>query len=346
MEKLSEKKLPVKDMVKFLREISGGFERGQIFYTALELDIFTLLQEPKMSGEISRHLKTSPELMEKLLDALVSIGILDFRNGKYVTSPSLSGFLIKGEPYYARYLESSLERKQYWTGLTKTLRNGAVRIEKMYEFKVDRDWVDYIARYSLLGRLQATVKIISGRQEFKEARRILDLGGCHGLFSIALAQENPAIEAVVFDRPGITDIAEEYIHAYEMQGRVRTMAGDFLKDDIGAGYDIVLGLCSIGGSREQAGSVYEKVAGSLNEGGLFVTSDFTLDDDGKGPFLTITWDIEELMSGGGHLHIKNKDLRDEFRRYGLHVDDIVDMHEILDVPMRLIMAKKIKCIKS
>lgn len=244
MQKIGEMQPPIKDAVGYLREISGGFERGQLFYTAVELDIFTLLRGPMKAEEVSMSLGTSPMLTEKVLDALVSLGLLTHDKRGYSTAPDVYQFLVRGEPYYARYLQSSLERRHSWMSLRDVLLNGPgpVQEREPREFKPDREWVDYIARYSLLGRLQATVRVVSRRPEFEKARRILDLGGCHGLFAIALAQQNHMIEATVFDRPGVTNFTEDYIHAYGMQDRVRTMAGDFTTDEIGSGYDIVLGL--------------------------------------------------------------------------------------------------------
>lgn len=342
MQKIVDVQPPIQNMVGYLREISGGFEKGQLFYTAVELDIFTLLREPMKAADVSRSLGTSLALTEKVLDVLVSIGLLDHSDGGYSTAASVYQFLVKGEPYYARYLQSSLERRQSWMNLREILLNGPSPVEdkEPQEFKPDREWVDYIARYSMLGRLQATVRIVASKPEFKNARRILDLGGCHGLFAIALAQENQRIEATVFDRPGVTDFTEDYIRAYGMQDRVRTMAGDFMKDDIGSGYDIILGLCSIGGEKEHIYSLYDKVASSLNPGGLFVISDFTLDDDGKGPLLTLSWEIEGLMKGNDFQHLRNVEFSEKLKRHGLCTIDIVDMLGVVDVPMRLIVAKK------
>jgi len=225
-------------------------------------------------------------------------------------------------------------------GLPEILRTGTVPRKEQDGFKVEREWVDYIARYSLLGRLQATVKAISDRPEFKKASRVMDLGGCHGLFAIALAQEDERIEAWVFDRPEVTSITEEYIREHGMQGKVRTMAGDFTKDDIGSGYDIVLALCSVGGPSEENGIVYEKVTRALNPGGIFVLSDFTFDDDGRGPLQLFLWDIECLMTGGRCRRPRDSDLAENLDKYGLSVVDIVSLSNAVDVPMKLFIVKK------
>jgi len=340
MSRLADEVPPVKDMVRNLREISSGFERGQIFYSAVELNIFTLLKEPRTVGELADQLHTAPALTEKVLKALSSIGLLQQEQQRYRTAEAFYPFLVKGEPYFARYLQHSVEARKYWMGLLDIMIKGPEPRKEQNGFKVEREWVDYIARYALLGRLQATVRAISLQPEFRSSRRVMDLGGCHGLFAIAIAQEDEGIEAWVFDRPEVVGITEEYIAAHGMQGRVRTMAGDFTKDDIGSGYDIVLGLCSIGGPTEENRGTYEKVVRSLNPGGLFVLSDFTLDDDGKGPLQLIIWDMESLMTGGECRRLTHRELAERLGEHGLAVTDMIDMSGVVDVPMRLVIAKK------
>lgn len=96
----------------------------------------------------------------------------------------------------------------------------------------------------------------------------------------------------------------------------------------------------MGGEKERIDSLYKKVAASLNPGGLFILSDFTLDDDGKGPLLTLTWEIEGLINGIDHQHLRNSQLADMLASHGLFTEEIVDMLGVVDVPMRLFVAKK------
>jgi len=62
--------------------------------------------------------------------------------------------------------------------------------------------IDWIAKGTMLGRLQATLKTVKEIPEFEASRKLIDLGGGHGLFGIGFAQENPDLEVVIFDQPG------------------------------------------------------------------------------------------------------------------------------------------------
>ena len=76
-----------------------------------------------------------------------------------------------------------------------------------------------MAENALSGRLQAVIRVIINLPGFDRARRVLDLGGGHGLYAIALGMQNPGIEAWVFDLPDVVPLAGSY--PGQVQGRKR-----------------------------------------------------------------------------------------------------------------------------
>lgn len=342
MEKLANKKPPIEDRGKFLRDIALGFEKGQIFLIALKLDVFTQLKEPKTAESLSKDLETHPEITRRFLDVLVALKLLSKREDLYSTATDVTPFLVEGEPYFARYLKFSIEEQEAWMKLEQSLKEGPSNIPAhKHEHKYDREFIDWIARGTMLGRLQATLKIVSKLPEFLNAKRLIDLGGGHGLFGIGFAQENPQLEVVVFDQPGVTDITQEYINEYGMQDRVKTMTGDYTKDDIGSNYDIAFEACSFGGNTDESKSFYQRVCNALNDKGLFITQTFTINDDRTAPLSSLIWDLKEQMTGHSHMHIRtNGELFDIFEKVGLAGERVIDMSESSTMPMRTIIARK------
>jgi predicted O-methyltransferase YrrM len=279
MRRLLDMKPSVEDKGEFLREIAMGFEKGEIFLTALELDIFTKLKELKTAEALSMEMGTHHELMRRFLDILVALGVLAKHKNQYLTAPSVVPFLVEGEPYnlnLKHYWEHIAEARDNWLNFKKILNTGPLNKLDIYssaihEHKFDSDMIGWIARWTMLGRLQATLKIISKLPEFKNARRLIDSGGGHGLFAIGFAQKNPKLEAIVFDQPEVTEITQEYIARYETQDRVRTMAGDFTKDDLGSGYDIAFESLAHYEPKERIIAFYRRVHAVLNDSGFLIT---------------------------------------------------------------------------
>jgi predicted O-methyltransferase YrrM len=342
MERLADINPPVEDRGKFLREIAMGFEKGQIFLTALELDLFTELSEPKTGKALSADMGTHLDITRRFLDVLVALGVLAKHNDQYRTAPDVAPFLIEGELYSARYLKFSTEERECWMKLKQVLKEGPLnKPAHNHEHDYDRDSIDWIARGTMLGRLQATLKIVSELPEFENANRLIDLGGGHGLFGIGFAQENPQLEVVIFDQPGVTDITQDYINKYGMQYRVKTMTGDYTKDSIGSNYDIAFEACSFGGKTDESKSFYQRVSNALNENGLFITQTFTIDDDRTAPLSSLIWDLKEQMTGHSHMHIRtNAELFEIFEETGLVGERVIDMSESFTMPTRMIIARK------
>jgi predicted O-methyltransferase YrrM len=343
MKKLAEIKPPVEDKGKFLREIAMGFETGQIFLTALDLDVFTKLKEPKTAEALSTEMETHYEIMRRFLDVLAAIDLLSKDEDRYVTAPDVVPFLVEGEPYSARYLKFSIEERDDWMMLKQILKEGpsGKAHGHKHEHDYNRESIDMMARGRMLGGLQATLKIVAKFSEFKHAKKLIDLGGGHGLFGIGFAQKNPQLEVVIFDQPGVTVITQDYINKYGMQSRVKTMTGDYTKDDIGSNYDIAFEACSFGGNADESKSFYQRVCNALNDDGLFITQTFTIDDDRTAPLSSLIWALKEQMTGHKHMHIRtNAELSNIFDEVGLIWEKVIDMSESSTMPMRTIIARK------
>lgn len=341
-ERLSEIKPPIEDQGSFLWDLVVGYEKGHVFLTAMDIGIFNMLKEPKTVDQLSSESKFNSQVTGKLLDVLVSLGALSRDGENYVTAPIMAPFLVEGGPYFAKYLNFAKESRTQWTNLKDALRDGPAKGGHKHEHNYDRETIDWIARGTMLGRLQSTLKLIREFPEFKTATKLIDLGGGHGLFGIGFAQENPDLKVVIFDQPNVAEIAQSYIDGYAMRDRVHAVGGDYTKDDLGSGYDIAFEACSFGGNVEQAKSFYQRVAVSLKDGGLFITQTFTIDDDRTTPLRTLIWDLKEQITGDGHMHLRtNSEMFAIFGEVGLKGDKVIDLSESMSMPMRLVVARKV-----
>jgi cyclopropane fatty-acyl-phospholipid synthase-like methyltransferase len=69
---------------------------------------------------------------------------------------------------------------------------------------------------------------------------MLDVGGSHGWFSVELCRANPGLRATIFDWPQAGDIANATIEAEGMIGRISFLEGDFMVDEPGELFDVIL----------------------------------------------------------------------------------------------------------
>ena len=184
---------------------------------------------------------------------------------------------------------------QLWEKLEDILKNGPVRIneEKFFE-----DFIHSHASEALCRELQRTVNIIAEIPEFKRAKKLLDLGGGHGLYAIAFTKLNPNLKACIYDFPDVIEDTKTYIKKFNAD-RVEVIPGNFFRDDIGDGYDVAFLSYNPGGKNPD---LVPKVHSSLNDGGLFISKHafYHERESSKNPLMDIEWNLtsfEDVKKG-------------------------------------------------
>jgi len=248
--------------------------------------IFRELEQSRSLPDLSGSLGIREELLEPFCDLLCSMGLLRKEDGFYHNSGVASTFLFDGSPYsQISYLEKTSRMvENIWEHLPRILRQGPFSFTREEFF--DTLVLPSMAENALTGRLQRTVRAISDLPGFTSFRKMIDLGGGHGLYAIALSGENPDLSAIVFDLPGVIPLADDYIRRYHA-GNVRTVGGDFFRDDIGGGYDLVFSSSNPSG---KSIGVLDKIRAALNTGGYFVN--VQSDDEGnRDPYSALEWQL-------------------------------------------------------
>jgi predicted O-methyltransferase YrrM len=127
-------------------------------------------------------------------------------------------------------------------------------------------------------------------------RRILDLGGGSGAYSIAFAKASPEIEAVILDVPEVIGLTQEYVQRQGVNGRIKFRAGDMLTSPLDAGYDLVLlnAICHMFSPSENR-AVVKRAFSSLAPRGRVVIQDFILNPDKASPRQAALFSINMLV---------------------------------------------------
>jgi hypothetical protein len=76
--------------------------------------------------------------------------------------------------------------------------------------------------------------------DLSSVRRVSDVAGATGIYSITFAQCQPMLSAVVLDLPPILHFAQEIIACHGMQELVSVQPGNYFHDGFADGYDLVL----------------------------------------------------------------------------------------------------------
>jgi tRNA1(Val) A37 N6-methylase TrmN6 len=121
------------------------------------------------------------------------------------------------------------------------------------------------------GTGQQIASILSSLPEFHSFEKMLDLGGGHGLFALYIAQANADLQALIFDRPAVVDVAEEFIDTYAMGDQVTVMAVDYMTDNIGKEYDLVRVSATFSRIQNNLDDLIKKIKKALKPNGYFIS---------------------------------------------------------------------------
>jgi len=264
-------------------EMSRAFQKSRILLTAYEMDIFTVLgEEEKSSKEISDAVCADHRGMDRLLNALCALNVLKKSGDKYKNSPATAQYLVKGKSGYQAGLMHTVHLWNSWGTLTDAVRNGGLVQQRPVEGRDDEWFVAFIA--AMHGRAAKEAPELISRLDLSGVSRVLDVGGGSGAFSMAFVRASESIQATVFDLPNVVSLSQGYIEKEGLGRRIDTVAGDYNKDELPQGYDLVfLSAIIHSNSPEQNQALFHKINGALNPGGKIVVSDFIMNDDRTSP---------------------------------------------------------------
>ena len=128
-------------------------------------------------------------------------------------------------------------------------------------------------------------------------RRILDLGGGSGAYSIAFAKACPDVQCEILDVPEVVPLTAEYVSQAGVSAQVRLRPGDMLQDDFGSGYDIIMlnAICHMF-SEEQNRDIFRRANQALAPKGRLVVQDFILNPDKTGPQHAALFSLNMLVN--------------------------------------------------
>jgi ubiquinone/menaquinone biosynthesis C-methylase UbiE len=315
------------DGLRTLRQLSS-FMPARIVLTANHHRIFDhLATAGKTSASLSRALKTDNRATELILNSLVSIGLLKKKDGRYSNTPLAARYLVKGRPLYqGDILEHFNTLWDNWSGLDTVLRTGK-------PFRKTHDHKSFILGMHNIATLKE--REVIGSLDLRRVRRLLDLGGGPGTYSMAFARKK--IEVTLLDFPDTLRISKKLIRDAGLEKRIRLLPGDFTEDNWGEGYDMIF-ISQIFHSytAEQCLRLLGNSRNALNPGGRVVVQEFYLDESKTNPQVGAIFAVNMLVNTTGGRTYSPKEISAWMRKAGFERTE----EKLLGDTVLLIGAKK------
>jgi predicted O-methyltransferase YrrM len=263
-----------------LLELGAGFTQPRIFLTAAELDIFTKLRGgPYTVEQLCAQEGWNPRGLRILLDALASMGLIQKPDHTSYGVDETVARLLSHESDET-VLPMVLHRTHLWrswSALAEIVATGKNPNVGPLQDRPQEDLEAFIGAMQVIGRMVAE-RIVKSL-DLSAYRRLLDVGGGSGIYTVAFLKAAPHLTATLFDLPRVCDIARKFLAGNPLRDRIKIVEGDYLKDDLPKGHDVALLSAIIhSNTREENLRLYQTIHRSLEPGGTILVRDYFMDD--------------------------------------------------------------------
>lgn len=280
-----------------LWRMAMSFQVSKALFIANNLDIFTVLARKPLNGEqLANKLKLQPRPVTRLLNAMVSFGLLIKKNELFSNTAIADTFLVRGKPeYFGNYLNAVNEVYLAWADFDKVIT------ENHYLPLFRKEYAEGI---ELVRRMMLAQEAFSFRQavclpkiyDFSRHKLLLDVAGGTGIFSVMAVKAHPQLKSIVFDVPAVCAIARERIQFYKTRNKIKITEGNFITDELPRGADVAL-LSTVLDSYDESDCrmLMKKVFTVLEPGGVLIVNEIMLNEDSTGPLFPALFSLELMI---------------------------------------------------
>lgn len=274
---------PILDLIE-------AFRRSKTMFAAVELGIFDG-KRPKGAA------------VDRLLDACVSLGLLERRGDQYVNTPLADEYLRRSSPHtlsgYILYSNAALY--PMWAHLEDAVMEGTHRWQQTFGleggifshfFKTEEARRDFLMGMHGFGMLSSP-KVVAAF-DLSRFQRLVDLGGATGHLAVAARNRYPHLRATLFDLPEVIEFARPLVG-----DRVELIGGDFFNDPLPPADLYAVGRILHDWSEEKIRCLLKRIHDALPARGALLIAERLLKEDRSGPVSTHMQSLNMLVCTEG-----------------------------------------------
>ena len=235
-----------------LFDLCAGFVYSQVLYACVRLRVCDLLLErPRSPEQLAGLLALPLDSTVRLLEAAEALRLVERRRDGHFGVGAL-GAALAGNPgvaamvgHHALLYDDLRDPIGLLRGEYHRSESGQTELGRFWSYArtdrpADAGAADVMAFSALMASSQGLVAgDVLSAYRFDRHRCLLDLGGGDGAFLVQAAAAAPALRLMLFDLPAVAARANVRFAEAGLSARARAIGGDFRRDTLPRGADIV-----------------------------------------------------------------------------------------------------------
>jgi SAM-dependent methyltransferase len=221
-----------------LLDLITGKWLSQAVYVAAELGVADILKDgPRSSADLARLTSSKEDGIYRLLRALTNVGLFTERAGRQFELTSLGQYLRSDVPGSLRGFARFVGVEPMWRAwghLLHSVRTGEPAFDHVFGMGV----FDYAAKdpataavfndgMTSISTMDAIA--VATAFDFNEIRKLVDVGGGHGLLLATILKANPGMEGILFEMAHALEGAKDLFQIEGIANRCKVVGGDFFE---------------------------------------------------------------------------------------------------------------------
>ena len=260
-----------------------GLVAARALSTAVMLGVFEALHEsPASAAGLAERLSLDPLGAETLLTTLQTLGYVEGDGSMFRNTAVSKRQLVSSSPEsIATFVGAQADL--HWQTLAllpEAVRDGtAYAMHEERQDETDR-WRAYIRGLFEISRPEHEAN--AALVPVEKPRRLVDVAGGHGAFSMAMCGRHPGLEATVLDLPPSVAVGREIVEEQGFSDRVSFQEGDVFEVGLGEDVDVVSAFNLIHHLPEERDRELCRMArAALRPGGCLVIGDSARPEPGE-----------------------------------------------------------------
>ena len=317
---------PIED-VSEISAITYGFMASKALFAALEFDLFSHIAGGTDSlPALAKATGIAENRLVTLLTALKSLRLISESGGHFRNAPATARYLVAGAPGdfrdYVRLVNGAFGYESF-RHLGAALRGERIFPDKgfyeglIYDSGIGGESFSSAQHTGSLG----PARLMAKRVDLGGRKRLLDVGGGSGAYTLAFCAANPELSATILDFPQTIDTARRYAQEAGVAGRIAHLAGNAITTDWPTGHDVILMsyLWSAVGD-DDVRVLARRAMDALPPGGLVLVHDFMADNAHEGPPFAAWYLLGSIFDNPRAVCLTPAYAEDVLRRIGFNVE--------------------------